>query len=499
MLPERRFSPGWATAALLLTAALAASCQEASEPTAPALAAVPQSGDPTVVSVEPDSSKRGIRLDITVRGSGFDLGSGVTLERQGVPAFGVTTDSTDFVNHKTLVATITIAADADTGRFDVAVLTSKGRKGIGIELFAVEYQLAELGMFGGTWSAALAISDQGEVVGSSCTNECLGRAFYWTETGGMENLGTLPGFARSGAHAITERGEVFGRAECWPGDPECSEFGQRQLVRWDRIDGTWQITPLQGCSGSMVELPASFTDRFVVNDRGQCIGSKWQSTYRQLYVQTLSGGTVASEESLPLPVREGWAQAWAISNHSMVVGAAQGTRSWMEPMFWYRDGTGAWTALTLPFPERDLIARATTMSGPDAAGRMRIAGYTERQHEVRPRVYARPILWTLEVDPSGSWHVVSLELLRDDVRGGTGARSYALTMNDAGDIVGVAGEMPHAGAPVKWPAGGGVEVLPVPRGGTQAVPIDINNRGWIIGSVWDQANGCTRAAIWWQP
>jgi hypothetical protein len=54
------------------------------------------------------------------------------------------------------------------------------------------------------------------------------------------------------------------------------------------------------------------------------------------------------------------------------------------------------------------------------------------------------------------------------------------------------------GTPALWPAAGGVDVLPASAGGGggEGKAVDINSSGWIIGSVYDQANKCDRAAIW---
>ncbi|HKG34552.1 MAG TPA: hypothetical protein VKB22_12490, partial [Gemmatimonadales bacterium] len=202
-------------AAVIALAAGTTSCREGEEPTAPQVEAA-TGGTTTVSSVVPDSSKRGVNLDITVSGTGFDRGSVVALERQGVAAGGVTTNSTTFISAAKLIANITIAADADTGKYDVAVTTSRGRKGVGIEMFAVLYELVDVGVIAGNWSIAVAINDRGQVVGTSCVVDCQGtmdpppspaHAFFWTESGGIEDLGTLPDFPRSAAYDINNLGQ----------------------------------------------------------------------------------------------------------------------------------------------------------------------------------------------------------------------------------------------------------------------------------------------------
>jgi hypothetical protein len=65
-------------------------CRDADEPTAP--------------NVRRDRQRLGIRSGI-----------GVTLDRQGVPSTGITTNATTYVNSRRPIANITIAAEADTG------------------------------------------------------------------------------------------------------------------------------------------------------------------------------------------------------------------------------------------------------------------------------------------------------------------------------------------------------------------------------------------------
>lgn len=96
---------------------------------------------PTVRSTDPDTGLRNTTLDVRVLGSGFDNGSRATWALAGDTAIATTkvkTNSTRFVSSGELVANITIAADAPLALFDVVVITLAGKKGIGIEKFAVK-------------------------------------------------------------------------------------------------------------------------------------------------------------------------------------------------------------------------------------------------------------------------------------------------------------------------------------------------------------------------
>jgi len=95
------------------------------------------SGGVTVTATDPNDAAQDTTLDVVVSGSGFDRGSTAEWAIAGVPSPKVRTNSTRYVSAKQLVANITIAPDADTVLYDVRVTTSRGKKGIGTELFRV--------------------------------------------------------------------------------------------------------------------------------------------------------------------------------------------------------------------------------------------------------------------------------------------------------------------------------------------------------------------------
>lgn len=91
--------------------------------------------------------------------------------------------------------------------------------GIHAVLWKKDGTVIDLGTLGGTTNnTAVAINNQGQVVGNSglpsdiCSQNfpnCF-HAFLWKEVGGMQDLGALPGDDISGASAINDRGEVVG-------------------------------------------------------------------------------------------------------------------------------------------------------------------------------------------------------------------------------------------------------------------------------------------------
>lgn len=203
-----------AVAPALLLLALSSCSTEA--PTSPAVpidaARAAPTTEPTVTATDPDTGFRSTTIDVRVIGSGFDGGTRAIWGLKGDTAFATTrikTNSTRYVKSTELVANITIAADAPLDRFDVVVVTSKGKKGIGIERFTVTYVIVDLGTLGGLRSQALALNDLNQVVGWSETATGERHAFLWTEATGMLDLGTL-GAAPSEARGINNAGEVAG-------------------------------------------------------------------------------------------------------------------------------------------------------------------------------------------------------------------------------------------------------------------------------------------------
>jgi TolB protein len=95
------------------------------------------SGGVTVTATDPNDAAQDTTLDVVVSGSGFDRGSSAAWAIAGVPSSKIRTNATRYVSSKQLVANITIALDADTVLYDVMVTTSRGKKGIGTELFRV--------------------------------------------------------------------------------------------------------------------------------------------------------------------------------------------------------------------------------------------------------------------------------------------------------------------------------------------------------------------------
>jgi hypothetical protein len=126
---------GWIVAGLL-------ACAE-SQPTSPAdqfNAAARGGGSPgpRVSEAIPNEASQDTTLVVRVVGSGFDDGSVARWLLAGNSTDKVVVNHTTFIDDRNLDAQITIASDADVALYDVEVMTTRGKKGIGSELFAVK-------------------------------------------------------------------------------------------------------------------------------------------------------------------------------------------------------------------------------------------------------------------------------------------------------------------------------------------------------------------------
>ena len=100
--------------------------------------------------------------------------------------------------------------------------------------------MVNLGTFGGKESFAVAINDNGMVVGWANAADGLRRAFRWTAAGGLQDLGSAPG-TWSEAIDVNDAGQVLVRDQML-GAVIHSPSGQTQVIR--RLDGTAGVTPV---------------------------------------------------------------------------------------------------------------------------------------------------------------------------------------------------------------------------------------------------------------
>ncbi len=140
---------------------------------------------------------------------------------------------------------------------------------------AQSYTVTNMGDLGGGDSLALAINDHGAVVGYSYLTNGDQRAFIWTSTGGMHNLGNLDGSsALSIARGINNSGQVAGLSYLADGDVH--------PFLWTKAGGMQDLGTLGGTTSV----------GNAINDSGEVVGNSLlaNGTSQHAFIWTATGG-----------------------------------------------------------------------------------------------------------------------------------------------------------------------------------------------------------------
>jgi len=371
-----------------------------------------------VSAVDPAEGEQGETLEVRIFGEGFDDGVVATWERAGVPDQLIAVQRLVVVSDTELLATISIAREADVAAYDVVVSRNR-KRGIGSEIqkatavaaFRVTEFIPSLvaTVVQGDLTFGTGINDLGWMVGTHTGGHANmnnpPRATYWTPNGAINQFG---GHGRmSEATGINNRGWIVGWDTGLGGDPEDPD---------NRIAGF------------------IYEDRFMI---------------RLLPPEAFVTHTFAH----------------AINDAGTIVGKA-GFGLDDVPVVWHRrpDGTyGAGTFLP-PRPEQtwgegDWIGRAVAING-----RGDIAGTIQNRRE--PRVI--PVLWRARPDAT---YEAPMEL---------GEHSgFARGINDAGWVVGELTSKDHSPVliAVLWHPDDYSKSIELGSG----YAFDVNNSGWVAG------------------
>ena len=122
--------------------------------------------------------------------------------------------------------------------------------------------MRDLGTFqGGDYSEAFGVNDSGSVVGDSNTRENI-RAFVWNAQEGMRELSPLPGDVASRAFAINNSGQVVGYSS--------GKNGVRAVI-WSAKLEVRSLGTLPG---------GNYSEAYAINNAGQVVGMSKRSVGR---------------------------------------------------------------------------------------------------------------------------------------------------------------------------------------------------------------------------
>ncbi len=337
--------------ALVLLAALGLGCGDP-RPTEPdALPAFAKGSanttGPTVTATNPSFGDEGtVNLDVQVIGSGFDQGSKAVWDSGGAPYPRITVNSTKFVSSTQLVANISIATNATIQYYDVAVITSTGRKGVGTELFAVTFARPIPGA-----TSAVAVNDAGRVTGLDAS----GIYVFDVPTLTLQDIGFT-----GAPYAIDQLGTtVAGQI------PPVKKNNLGTPGIWTFAAGAWsqhQIPDL-GLGGAVRSLASDNSGAAVIlggNVQRPCGGGSCHTP--ATWTKDVSGQWSLHTLSLPTDSAHGWIQH--INASGLAVGMSGVTTG--RAYFW--DAGGNFTVLTPLVPAAATAAYSINDAGTSIVG-----------------------------------------------------------------------------------------------------------------------------------
>ncbi|HUQ20665.1 MAG TPA: hypothetical protein VM099_13705 [Gemmatimonadaceae bacterium] len=323
-------------------AIVASSCTERI-PSAPSdleLRFARNAGGPTVTATDPSRGEPGQTLDVRVIGSGYSAGSNVSFALAGVATNKIVTNRTTFVSSTEVLANITISQTADLTAYDVIVILSDGKKGIGTEKFVVSYAVLDLGVQSGLRGTQAAdVNSTGVVVGKAGvgSNPNPTHAMRWTVTGPTtfiaEDLHALVQPALlSWANGVNASGTIVGVRQL-----DSSQTSARPFV----LSSSGALTVLHTLCGPTETSKQGYTTD--INDRGDVIGYEAVPAIPLYWAQ----GATCGEE---LPTLAGTSYPFAISpSGTYIVGTSVDGNGKEQPVRWtHRADNSGWDISALP-------------------------------------------------------------------------------------------------------------------------------------------------------
>jgi len=297
------------------------------------------------------------------------------------------------------------------------------------------------------------VNDSGQVAGESQTPSLRSHAFMWSQSGGMTDLGVLPGDDISAATGINSIGQVVGYSISLT-------TSQTEAFSWT-------------APGPMVPLAPgySYSRAEAVNDNGQVVGTAQSSDgVDHAFLWSASAGMVDLGH-LPGDVS---AEAYAINGSGQVVGTSNDANGDTHPFFW-----------TAPGPMIDLgtLGNGTDDEALALNDNGQVVGSGITSNSVQ-----HAFLWT----QSGG-----MIDLGATVEGAVFQSSTADTINDLGQVGGQVVAATGQAEGFIWTAARGMTPAGVAGGDPSSEVKDVNSKGVAAGDSTTDAGPI--GAVTWNP
>jgi probable HAF family extracellular repeat protein len=179
--------------------------------------------------------------------------------------------------------------------------------------WAGDYDIFDIGTFGGDSSRAYGINENGWVTGYAKNAEGYNRAFFWD--GSLNDIGTLGGLSAYG-NAINDDGDIAGYSST-------ETSGQTRAFFWDKSASTNKMTNLGVFGGSTSKGSA-------INNNGWVAGESTYSSSANTYAFIWNGSSMSQLADLGVDK----SNAYGMNGNGQVVGKVNSGGGLAQAFLW---------------------------------------------------------------------------------------------------------------------------------------------------------------------